>query len=388
MVRIIQYVIVAIAAMFALLYLSGYGYLVEGARVTYLQGNTTVGIFDYRNQPTRRISAAKPAPWPKHTAYNQVALSAYIKAKHQALQTIAFLIHKDGQLLAEHYFNGGSAQTPSGLWSISKTYTSLLLLFAIEDGLIGSIEDPVSQYLAGWSVDQTNTLRLRHLASMSAGLYWEEFDQRPMALIARLNFSDDLISFGQQHMYAIGEPGRVQHYNSGATQMLGAILQSVIKPRSISDYLSEKLWQPLGAENDAQFILDREDGFEKTFGGLVATASDVARLGHVINNQGLWNNKRVLPLDTLALLKSVPFNNSTYTFGYWRGEYNGEPFYFQAGHGGQLCISMPSKGLVITRLGHKATPKRNVEEVAPDAKDYIQEALRIIAASADIKKGH
>jgi CubicO group peptidase (beta-lactamase class C family) len=371
----------ALITLFICLQLFGYTYLLEGARVTYLQGKKSVGIYDFRIQETRVVASASEISWERHPYYNKHPLSEEIRARHQRLETLAFIVMSDGKILAEHYFNGGGPSHLSGLWSITKTYASVLLHKAVEDGLIDSIDDPVSKYLPEWQVKQNRTLTLRHLASMSAGLYWDEFDQRPLALIAKMNFTDDITHLSLNDLYAIGEPGEVQHYNSGATQLIGTILSRLLKSETISDYAARKLWQPLGAAEDAFFILDHHDGMEKTFGGLVATPLDIARLGQVINNNGRWHDKTIINPELMALIKTLPYNNKTYTYGYWRGEFEGEPFYYQAGHGGQLVLSMPSRNLVITRLGHRATPKQDVEETAPDAKAYIREALRLVAAS-------
>lgn len=254
-----------------------------------------------------------------------------------------------------------------------------MILKAVEDGLIKSIDDPVSLYLPEWNINQENTLTIRHLCSMSTGLFWDEMDQTPLSLIAKLNFYDNLEKFTINDLYAVGEPGEKQHYDSGGMQLLGTLLNRVLGDKSISQYMAEKFWQPLGAQNDALYILDSsKHRNEKTYGGLVATARDISRLGMVIANDGYWDGTPILNSAQMKILKTIPYNNKTYAFGIWTGLYMGERFYYQSGHSGQFCISFPAHKLVITRFGHKKIEKPHLEAVSPDVPIYIEEALRIV----------
>lgn len=353
-------------------------YLIRGVRTVYLRGHTDVTIDDYKVQETRTIRAKDPKDWPLHKDYNTTPLSEDFLEFNKAQNSIAFLVLKDGAILSEHYFNEGSKTHLSGVWSISKTYTSLLILKAQQDGLIDSIDDPVSKYLPEWNVEQKEPLTLRHLASMNTGLFWDEMDHSPFSLIAKLNFYGDLEKFTLEDLYATGVPGSQQHYNSGGTQLLGTVLKRVLAPKTISQYLEERLWTPLNYEHDGLFILDSETaGNEKTFGGLVSTARNVSRIGQLINNNGLWNGKRILTAEDMQLITHLPYNNKTYNYGLWTGLYKGERYVYQAGFGGQFCMSFPQYGLVITRLGHNTSKKEHINAVSPDTKVYIEEALRI-----------
>ncbi|NRB58580.1 MAG: beta-lactamase family protein [Winogradskyella sp.] len=379
MKKVLKGLVVVVILVIAVAYITDTTYLFKGVRTVYLRGNKDVTIYDFKVQDTRTIKASNPQSWELHDQYNSIELSKAILDHHAEMQSLAFLIVKDGKILNESYFNEGGKDHLSALWSISKTYTSLLILKAVEDGLIESVDDPVKKYIPEWNVEQGDTLTIRHLASMNTGLFWDEGSRSPFSLIAKLNFYDDLETYTLNELYAIGTPGQQQHYNSGGTQLLGTILHRVLKEKTITNYLEEKFWNPLGYEYDGKFILDSEEyGNEKTYGGLVSTARDVARLGQLINNNGVWNGQQILSNSQLDLIKTLPYNNKTYNYGLWSDTYKGERFYCQVGLKGQLCISLPKHGLVITRLGHNTTKKDDMEDVAPDAKRYIKEALRIL----------
>ena len=139
----------------------------------------------------------------------------------------------------------------------------------------------------------------------------------------------------------------------------------------------------MGCESEGLYILDsKKSGKEKAFGGMVATARDISRLGQLILNNGVWNSDTLLKPEYIKLLTTLPYNNKTYTYGMWTSTYKGKRFYYQAGVKGQFCISLPEYNMVVTRLGRKASPKRSVEDTHKDIFDYIKEALRIAELSS------
>ncbi len=353
-------------------------YLLKAAQIIWLRGQTDACIYDFTAHDTRAIKAGQHQPWELDPQYNKVAISDTVQAILDELETTAFLVIKDGKILTEKYFLEGSQTEQSALWSITKTYTSFAILKAIDDGLIDSVDDPVVKYLPEWPDKQKPQLTLRHLASMSAGLYWDEMDHSPFALIAKFNFYDDLNSITIKDMYPLEKPGTLQHYNSGGTQLLGMVLQRVLGDKNISTYIAEKFWQPLGCQQDALYVLDSEaKGMEKAFGGMVSSARDAARLGQVLLDNGQWKGQTFFRQEHMNLIKAVPYNNKTYGYGLWTGLYEGERFYLQAGFRGQFCITVPSHQLVIARLGHKAYKKQELEDLPKEVFSYIGEAIRI-----------
>jgi CubicO group peptidase (beta-lactamase class C family) len=357
-------------------------YLIEAVRVTWLQGKGDVTIDDFRLQKTRIVKKGRPQTWKKHADYNKVPLSPEIRQLHDSLQSLAFLVIKDGKLIQERYFREGGPDHATGMWSVTKSFTAMMVLKAIEEGRIDNLDDPLTQYLPDWTITQDPALTLKHLGSMNTGLFWDEQAHDPLALITKLNFTSDLEAFVLEDMYAIGPPGSKQHYNSGGTQTLGLVLDRILQNTTISEYFATRFWQPLGCENHGQFLIDGQ-GFEKTFGGMVSTARDLSKFGQLLLNRGQWQGKQLLSEASILQLTTKPYNNTTYTFGLWTGAYEDTPFYYLSGFLGQVCIAVPEHGLVITRLGHKATAKPHLEAVSPDVYTYIAEAMRITNESLD-----
>ncbi|MBT8141496.1 MAG: beta-lactamase family protein [Gammaproteobacteria bacterium] len=379
MKKLLAVLLIAVIAFLSILVATDRAYLITAARTIWLRGQTDAGIHDFTVQPLRAIEAGEPQPWPKHKNYNRVPLSEEILEHHQTYQSTAFLIAKDGELISEHYFNGSHAEDVSSIWSISKSFITFAILKAIQDGLIDNINDPVKKYIPEWPVEQSPTLTLHHLGSMSAGLYWEEMDHSPFSLIAKFTFHDDISRLSVHELPATGVPGDIQHYNSGGTQLLGTTLARVLNGKTISDYISESFWKPLGMQQDGYYVLDKKGGNERVFGGIVAAAKDVAKFGQLFLNEGQWNGNRILAKQHIDMIKQMPYNNKTYGYGIWVGEYNGDPVYNMQGFLGQFNIIYPKENLLITRLGHQMLMKEDLESSHPQVDILLQEALRIVA---------
>jgi len=378
MKKIASGLLILILLLLSLLVATDRAYLLTAARTIWLRGQTDAGIHDFEVQPLRAIKASDHQPWPKANTYNQAPLSKALLEHHQRYKSTAFLIAQNGKLISEHYFNGSHEKDVSSTWSVSKSFITFAILKAIEEGLIDNINDPVHKYLPEWKVKQNPELTLRHLGSMSAGLYWDEMDHSPFSLIAQFTFDDKITDLSISELPAIGNPGDTQHYNSGGTQLLGSILARVLKDKNISDYISESFWKPLGMQQNGFYVLDKENGDERVFGGIIASAKDMAKFGQLFLNEGQWKQEQILSKEHIQLIKQKPYNNQTYGYGIWVGEYEGDPIYNMQGFLGQFNIIYPKHNLLITRMGHQMMKKENLEDDHPQVNFLIKEALLLL----------
>src|SRR5437868_5167040 len=167
---------------------------------------------------------------------------------------------------------------------------------AILDGIISSIEDPVTRYVPELAGSAYDGVRLKDVLQMSSGARWNEDYSDP---------NSDITAFGRvfrrgESLDAFAgrcvrgrEPGTFNQYNSTDTHVLGMVLRHATK-QSLSDYLKTRLWDPLGAEADAFWIVD-STGAEMAGGGLNAVLRDYAKLGRLYLNGGSWNGRRIVP---------------------------------------------------------------------------------------------
>jgi CubicO group peptidase (beta-lactamase class C family) len=200
--------------------------------------------------------------------------------------TTGFLVLKGDTLVSEAYFHGYRHDSTVSSFSVAKPVVSALVGIAIAQGRIGSVDDPVTRYLPELADrdPRFGTITLRHLLTMSSGLAdldpYYDLDLRAVAL------RDTRIA---------GPAGRRFHYNNVNPVLLGMVLERATG-RTVSTYLSERLWGPLGMEADGSWSLDsRRSGLELLQAGLNGRAVDFAKLGAVYLHGGVWRGRQLVP---------------------------------------------------------------------------------------------
>jgi CubicO group peptidase (beta-lactamase class C family) len=211
--------------------------------------------------------------------------------------TTAFLVLKDDQLLYEGYFNGADRSSTQTSFSVAKSFGSALIGIAIAEGSIAGLDDPITRYLPELAgrpgLDQVH---IRHLLTMTSGLRYNGTG------MGGSPFGDDAYSYYDPDLRALAlgvqaeiPPGGRWQYDNFHPLLLGMILERATG-RTVSAYLSEKLWQPLGMEAPGSWSLDsRHDGFEKMESGLNGRAIDFAKFGRLYLRGGSWDGRQLVP---------------------------------------------------------------------------------------------
>lgn len=270
--------------------------------------------------------------------------------------THAFLVVHADRLVYERYFGGSDRQTLETSFSVAKSFLSTLVGIAIDEGLIGSIDDPVTQYLPEL-VDRDprfERITIRHLLTMSSGLRYEEQElPLPWGDDVDTYYGTDLRDLALTKTEIERPPGQSWLYNNYNPLLLGMVLERAAR-MSVSEYMATRLWQPLGAERDATWSLDSErSGFEKMESGLNATAADYARFGLLLLHEGVWNDTRIVSRGWVRAATSAQATTSVMTpYGYfwWIDAVRPERFY-GAGNFGQYVYVAPDADTVVVRLG-------------------------------------
>jgi CubicO group peptidase (beta-lactamase class C family) len=179
-------------------------------------------------------------------------------------------------------------------------------------------------------------------------------------------------------------PGVVFNYKSGNTQLLERVLNKATG-MSISEYASQRLWQPLGAENPALWSLDRKHGTEKAYCCFNSNARDFARIGSLVLNHGSYRNLQIVSKNYIEeMTKPVKYltdkdDNKADYYGlhWWIMNYKGEKIPYARGILGQYIYVLPREDAVIVRLGHKRS--KNYRSHHPeDSFTWLQTGLDII----------
>ncbi|MDT0650066.1 serine hydrolase domain-containing protein [Autumnicola edwardsiae] len=361
----------------ALIYFLGYGYIFRAIGITYLQGHTTAYIDDYTEFQNRRIAVSENIQeWPGHDDYNIVNPTEDLRDLNEELGTAAFLIIKNDSIWFEEYYNGYSKDSRTNSFSMAKSIVSALLGRAIKDGHIESLEQPVADYFPQFD----KALKVGDLASMASGLNWNENYYNPFGMTAEAYFGKDIRELVLD-LEVTEEPGDEFKYLSGNTILLAMLIEKATNT-TLSEYLSESFWKPLGMQKYALWQLDsRESGMEKAYCCIASNARDFAKIGKLYKDHGKWNGQQILDSSYVAQSINPRFDESPqYGYGFWLSTYQNKNFFYMRGILGQYVIVIPEDNLIIIRLGRKLIKKEDDQEHSPDLFIYIEEACKMLEA--------
>jgi CubicO group peptidase (beta-lactamase class C family) len=233
-----------------------------------------------------------------------------------------FLIAKDDTILVERYQYGRTDTDRLTSFSMAKSVVALLIGIAVKEGAIRSVNDLAEIYVPGLKDTEYGRTPIKALLLMASGVaFSEDYANRSSDIykLARLTLEQDpagSIAAVKEFNTRRGAPGARFSYSSAETVVLGLVLAAATK-RTLSDYAAEKLWQPLGAEADATWIIDAT-GQEVAFAYVNAVLRDWARLGLMLANRGNWQGKTVVPEDwlTASAADALPTDSPLAKYGY------------------------------------------------------------------------
>lgn len=323
-------------------------------------------------QPTAGIDGPGSAFFPAASAQAAGIDPAALQAASvwaEANNSVALIVLRRGQVVLEQYWQG---MTPAQLFSgraMSRSIVGMVYGFAVAEGKL-ALDDPAGKYLTEWANDPRGRITIRQLLQNVSGL--EEIALNaggPFSKNTRLSMGTDFLatalSFELQH-----ETGGRFNLSNANPQLLGAILERATGER-YERYVERKLWKPLGAGH-AEFYLDRERGMAAVYCCFRATPHDFARLGQLLASDGKAGGVQVLPPGWVAKMRQGSAVNPLYGFQIWSGRapaglreytvgsgqgvHHGEAYatddvVWMEGGGGRTIWAIPSKDLVIVRLG-------------------------------------
>lgn len=282
----------------------------------------------------------------------------------------AMMIVKDDTVVFEQYFMGNHAATRWMSMSVVKTITVMLIGAAIEDGYIASLQDPVTRYLPQLEGSAYANVSVEQIIAMTSGVDWNETytdpasDRRRM-LDAQLDQEPGDILNLMAGLAQHSPPGTRWNYSTGETHIAGALVQAATG-KWVADYLSEKLWIPLGMESAASWWLESPAGLEVGGSGLSATLRDYTRFGQFLLHEGVINGERVVPAGfvsragTRTVVAGEPVD---YGYGLWPLHGNS---YAAIGIFGQYVFVDPDLDLVVTIWSAQSKPvgRQGIDEYA------------------------
>ena len=216
---------------------------------------------------------------------------------------------KDGELVHDAYWNGGSEHGRHRVYSITKSLTSLLVGMAADDGAL-TLDDAASEQIDEWRVGPAAEVTVQHLLSMTSGRHWDEATDSHM-IRDEADKTTYAVNLPQDH-----QPGTRWVYDNSAAQTLESVLDDVGDTDDVAQIAQDRLLDPLGMR-DTVWTRDQA-GNALTFSGVESTCLDLARVGHLMLNRGTWSGQQVVSADYVRQATSPSSQlNAAYGLLWW-----------------------------------------------------------------------
>ena len=271
-------------------------------------------------------------------------------------QDIAGLIVlKDGEVVLEKYARDFDENGRWTSFSMAKSFTSTLVGAAIKDGYIKSLDDKITQYIPNLTGSAYDDVTVRQLLTMTSGVKWSEDYANPWSDVASFIRQKPEPGFTQTVSYMRklkkeARPGTKWKYKTGETNLLG-VLVSQATGKTLSEYLSEKIWKPYGMERDALWAVDLS---QHEMGGCCLSASlrDYARYGQFMLDGSRIDGHSIFPAGWVEDATSVQEDVGEFMgYGYqWWTFKNGN--YMAQGLFGQMIFVNPKSKIVVVMVSN------------------------------------
>lgn len=293
-------------------------------------------------------------------------------------ESTALIVWHDGAIVVEEYFQGYERDSLQSSFSCTKSVVSLLVGCALEEGLIDSVDDPITKYVEHLR-PEFQEVSIRHLLTMTAGF---SDNNEEFFGVVPAPWSDKVKSYYDPNCRRLARsfeldhaPGEQFEYHDFSPILIGMMLENVTGD-TLSKYLSEKIWRPAGIQHAARWSLDsRRHGFEKPEVGLHARAIDFTRLAAMLVDPQQtvvspeWLQQSILDEKAGELVKdwfaasaerarqrgdqdlAEHIGSIRYGFYWWGLERDGRYDFYANGHFGQFIYISPEARLVIVRNG-------------------------------------
>jgi CubicO group peptidase (beta-lactamase class C family) len=362
------------------LYGAADGYPVPEVALARRQGNPwdpkyRVGAFTHLDDlyPTRLVNRAA-TPWtfkcsPSEIWY-QYRGHRYTLTDYMARKPITgLLVCKGDRILFESYQYSRTDLDRFVSQSMVKSIIGVLIGIAITEGAIRSVDDTAEAYVPGLRGTEYGATPIRDLLHMSSGVdfgedrdhgrdlnrLWNDMVLGSGLLGSKLYKKGTVASIAQFNR-RIAPPGTRYFYASIEPDVLGMVLRYAVN-KSASDYLHERVWEPIGAEADAKWLVDAE-GYELSHFGFNAVLRDYARLGRLLAHDGAWESKQIIPsqwmIDATTVRPSDAYllpGRATKLFGYgyllWLFSGNRRQFALVGYKGQYICVDPISKLVMV-----------------------------------------
>jgi CubicO group peptidase (beta-lactamase class C family) len=231
----------------------------------------------------------------------------------------------------------------------------MLVGIAIKEGLIKTVNDPITNYIPEWrNKEGFNLITIKHLLKHTSGIRFNESIYNPESDQMQFYYGTSL---RRKILSAtIQQPPGVQFDYESENPCLLALILERCTGKTVSAYMQEKIWMQIGTEGPAFWSTDRRDSsaIEKAFCCLNARTIDFAKFARLLLNKGMWNGKEIIPsywIDEATTRSNLQGSKITYGYNIGLGPAEYKSF-FAVGLYGQYLYIYPKKNVIIVRFGN------------------------------------
>ncbi len=244
------------------------------------------------------IFATRPQPLPESYVFKDKRLST--QDFMEKTGTTGLMVLQDGVILHEEYRHGATPTSTLTSWSMAKSVVATLVGIAYKEGKITSLDDKASKYIPELQGQAYGEASVKDLLRMASGVKFDENYASLTSDIRQLFYKVFLVGLpiddAVANLPAEDRPGTKFHYKSVDSQVLAWVLRRATG-QSVTAYAQEKLWQPLGMQDEGFWNLDHPDGNELAYCCLNISLRDYAKLGQLYLQKGEWHARQLLPAD-------------------------------------------------------------------------------------------
>ena len=283
-------------------------------------------------------------------------INELVKSSHHP-QLNSVLVWQDGQLQAECYFNGFTAESRHNIKSVVKSILSIGIGIAQDEGLL-NVDDKISKYLPEFNEGRDlrhRMITIKHLLTMSSGIFWQGGVHYHCPMMDAMRRSRNWVDYIAD-CKVTETPGALHNYKEFDVILLSAILSKVTG--DAFDYINEKLFNPLEIYNerwikspDGVYYSPALDKEEEAVSAL--TAREILKIGQLFLQKGIWKGKQIISKEYIDSAISPSPQNSNYGYLWWLGE----GWYGCRGYGGQAVTVFPEQNkIVVTQATATSRP--------------------------------
>lgn len=347
---------------------------IAGDGRTFYEGNPT-----YTDPRDDDAGADWPRTPPEEQGMDSTLLRTGLTELGNNASLFSVLVIRHDRLVAERYYHGSGAGQSNNVHSASKSILQALVHIAVAKGYIGSLDDPVADYLPEYFDTTSGTasldkkrITIRHLLTMTSGLDWTEDSTESQVEKASTDWVQEILGRS-----LVSAPGATYNYSSGNTHVVSAVLQKATR-MSTCQFAHRYLFGPMGVTAE-HWGRDPRGIFSGGY-NLYLTPREMAKFGLLYLHDGKWDGRPLVPHGAVraAQARTTQVDDTfAYSEGWWADTISGRSAYFAWGYGGQFVYVIPSADLVLVTSENTSENSIN-KEIDPRAfiRDYLLPSTR------------